>query len=266
MIKPGEIQKAASANNVSDTQIEKDYIISWILFGISRNVFLNQHLVFKGGTVLKKVYFNEYRFSEDLDFTLTDDAITNENIFEEFENVFAFILDEANIQLKRISVETFQTGNMNCYVVYGGPMGGTFGKKDLKLDFTRNEQIIYDVPLSPVFRNYSDLSDAFSLQCYSLSEVLVEKMRSLIERSQPRDIYDLWFLLDDYGIALADHIGGFHQKMAHKGLEPSGYLEKLKSKESVFKGMWDKSLKNQIHQLPDFDGVFRVLMKHFRTL
>ena len=57
MIKPGEIQKKANAKGVRDTQIEKDYILSWILWGISKHTDLSKSLVFKGGTVLKKVYF-----------------------------------------------------------------------------------------------------------------------------------------------------------------------------------------------------------------
>jgi predicted nucleotidyltransferase component of viral defense system len=52
MIKPGEIQKQATIDKVRDGQIEKDYVISWILFGISQNKFLQTQLIFKGGTVL----------------------------------------------------------------------------------------------------------------------------------------------------------------------------------------------------------------------
>jgi uncharacterized protein len=70
MIKPGEIQQKANAVGVRDQQIEKDYILSWILFGIAKHEQLSKAIVFKGGTVLKKVYFEDYRFSEDLDFTL----------------------------------------------------------------------------------------------------------------------------------------------------------------------------------------------------
>ena len=62
MIKPGEIQKKATAVKVRDQQIEKDYILSWILQGVAQNKDLNKNLVFKGGTVLKKVYFEDYRF------------------------------------------------------------------------------------------------------------------------------------------------------------------------------------------------------------
>ena len=71
MIKPGEIQKKATQVGVRDQQIEKDYVLSWILWGIANHEQLSKILVFKGGTVLKKVYFEDYRFSEDLDFTLS---------------------------------------------------------------------------------------------------------------------------------------------------------------------------------------------------
>lgn len=82
MIKPGEIQNKAREFSVRDQQIEKDYILSWILQGMSQHEELSKALVFKGGTALKKVYFEDYRFSEDLDYTLLDDDITNEQIFE----------------------------------------------------------------------------------------------------------------------------------------------------------------------------------------
>ena len=60
MIKPGEIYRESDALNVSDRQIEKDYVITWILRGIAENELLSKHLAFKGGTVLKKAYFRKY--------------------------------------------------------------------------------------------------------------------------------------------------------------------------------------------------------------
>ena len=49
--------------------IERDYLLSWVLAGISAAPELRETLVFKGGTALKKCYFGDYRFSEDLDFS-----------------------------------------------------------------------------------------------------------------------------------------------------------------------------------------------------
>jgi predicted nucleotidyltransferase component of viral defense system len=77
LIKPGEIQNRAREFGVRDQQIEKDYIISWILQGISQHEELFKLLAFKGGTALKKVHFEDYRFSEDLDYTLLDNDIGN---------------------------------------------------------------------------------------------------------------------------------------------------------------------------------------------
>ena len=82
MIKPGEIQLIARKVSVRDSQIEKDYILSWVLKGIAEHSQLAEIFVFKGGTVLKKAWFPDYRFSEDLDFTLLNENITNDEIFK----------------------------------------------------------------------------------------------------------------------------------------------------------------------------------------
>ena len=100
MIKPGEIQQKARAVGVRDQQIEKDYILSWILKGIAQHEQLSKVIAFKGGTVLKKIYFEDYRFSEDLDFTLSNDEISNEQIFEWFGKTFEYVKEETNIPLE----------------------------------------------------------------------------------------------------------------------------------------------------------------------
>lgn len=73
MIPKREILEIATSHNLSPHVIEKDYVLGWILAGIHQHV-ISQTWVFKGGTCLKKCYFDTYRFSEDLDFTLSDPA------------------------------------------------------------------------------------------------------------------------------------------------------------------------------------------------
>ena len=102
MIKPGEIQKEAIEAGVRDQQIEKDYVISWILQGIAVHDKLSRIIVFKGGTVLKKAYFIDYRFSEDLDFTLLDSTVSNQQIYAYFKSTFEYVREEANIPLEII--------------------------------------------------------------------------------------------------------------------------------------------------------------------
>ena len=125
MIQAKEINSVASKNKLKDAQIEKDYILSWMLFGISRNELLSKILIFKGGTVLKKAYFPDYRYSEDLDFTLLDEKTTNEELLREFEKVYAFVKREANITLLFKEGNTHTSGSIGFYVDYIGPLRET---------------------------------------------------------------------------------------------------------------------------------------------
>lgn len=118
MIHPGEIQKIASQLELRDTHIEKDYVNSWILKGISKNDFLKYHLIFKGGTLLRKVYYLDYRISEDLDFTFQGDEFDFEKIREEFMNVFEWVYEESRIKLEIENENEHETGNFSFYISY----------------------------------------------------------------------------------------------------------------------------------------------------
>ena len=156
MIKPGEIQNKAREVGVRDQQIEKDYILSWILQGIAHHEKLSTTITFKGGTVLKKVYFEDYRFSEDLDFTLFDSDISNEQIFEWFSEVFEYIRDEANIPLEIIDNNEHEDGGINFYISYVGPLGGIGANKRVKVDISKSEQLQFEPVIQNTFLGYSD--------------------------------------------------------------------------------------------------------------
>ena len=72
MIDRAEILAVANDLSLTPDVIEKDYVLGWLLAGIFRSETLAPAWSFKGGTCLKKCYFETYRFSEDLDFTLSD--------------------------------------------------------------------------------------------------------------------------------------------------------------------------------------------------
>ena len=155
MIQPKEINKIATTNRVNDRQIEKDYVLSWVLFAISKNDVLKNVLVFKGGTVLKKAYFEDYRFSEDLDFTLTNENVTNEQILVEFRKLFEFIREEANIemQIDEKKWTNHETGSPQFYIDYVGPLKGAISSRDLKIDITRGEIIETEIETKSIFRD-----------------------------------------------------------------------------------------------------------------
>ncbi len=265
MIKPGEIQKKARLVGVRDQQIEKDYILSWILQGIAMHKELSNVIVFKGGTVLKKVYFEDYRFSEDLDFTLLDENILNQQIFEYFNEVFEYVKEEANIPLEIIDNNEHEGGGINFYISYIGPLGGMGANKRVKVDISKRERLQFEPIKKEVVISYKDL-EQHKLLCYSLEEILVEKLRSIMQRMQARDFYDIWYLLEIYGLDLGFYLNEFIAKCEGKHVNPSEFFKKLEQRRPQYKARWQKSMKDQIQDLPNFEQVERELMRHLRKL
>jgi len=265
MINPGEIQQKANAVGVRDQQIEKDYMLSWVLFGISKHEQLCKAIVFKGGTVLKKVYFEDYRFSEDLDFTLLNAEISNAQIFEWFKVVFEFIKVEANIPLVIIDNNEHEDGGINFYISFIGPLGGQGNNKKVKVDISRSEQLVFEPVMNNVFISYSDLEE-HQLLCYKLEEVLVEKMRSVMQRMQARDFYDIWYLLEEHGMDADFYLSEFEAKCKSKGLKHTDFPKKLNERLPQYKGRWKSSMNEQIKNLPDFDRVEREVQRHLKKL
>jgi uncharacterized protein len=265
MIKPGEIQQKARFVGVRDQQIEKDYILSWILKGIAQHKELSKVIVFKGGTALKKIYFEDYRFSEDLDFTLINNEISNEQIFEWFRETFQYIKEEANIPLEIIDNNRHEDIGLNFYISYIGPLGGQGNNKRVKIDISRSEQLVFKPVIKDVFIDYSDLEE-HQLLCYPLEEVLVEKMRSVMQRMQARDFYDIWYLLEQHKMDIDFYLSEFDTKCKSKELNPTDFSKKLAERLPQYKGRWQSSMSEQIKNLPDFDKVEREVLRHLKKL
>lgn len=265
MIKPGELQQQAREAKVRDQQIEKDYILSWILWGVSQHEELSKAIVFKGGTVLKKVYFDNYRFSEDIDFTLLYSSVTNEQVFAWFKESFALVREETNIPLTIIDNNEHEDGGINFYINYVGPLGGQGANKKVKVDISRSEQLQFAPVMMPVQLAYSDQED-HQLLCYPLEEVLVEKLRSVMQRMQARDFYDIWYLLEHHEMDIAHLLIEFGAKCADKGLKASDFPDRLNARLPQYKSRWATSMNEQIHELPDFDKVVREVQRHLKKV
>jgi len=265
MIKPSEIQQKARNAEVRDQQIEKDYVLSWILNGIAQHKELSKLIVFKGGTVLKKIYFEDYRFSEDLDFTLLENKTSNEQIFSLFRETFEYEKEEANIPLAIIDNNEHEDGGINFYISYIGPLGGQGNNKSVKVDISRSEQLVFAPIMKSAFIGYSDMED-HQLLCYPLEEVLVEKMRTVMQRMQARDYYDIWYLLEQHGMDIDFYTTEFKTKCSSKNLNAVDFHKKLSERIPQYKARWKNSLQEQIKNLPDFERVERKVQRHIKKL
>ena len=266
MLKPGEIQKIANRLGIRDTQIEKDYVIGWVLRGISINSYLKERLIFKGGTCLRKIYFPDYRFSEDLDFTFNGEDFDTEKIKKHFEELIEWIKVETRITTNIKDEVVHQTGNYNFYLGYTGPLGGIGTNKSLKVDIA-NDEILCDKPVvKTVCNEYTDLNEEFKVLSYTLDEIITEKLRSLMQRTMPRDLYDIFYLFEIENNDIEHYIFNFKKKAVFKKLNPGELTEAVQNKKERFKRQWEENLVNQIRDVPDFDDVWRRLGKHWKKI
>ena len=258
---------ARGGRRIPETVLERDYILSWLLVGLSRSPLRNC-LAFKGGTALKKCYFAGYRFSEDLDFTLIE-----ETPWEEIERHLAGAFDETRrdsgveIRLDHLDRQSHENSH-TFYLAYEGPLPRARGKT-VKTDITIRERIVMDVEDRPILRGYEeyrDLPEHARIQAYSLNEVAVEKTVALLDRArnEPRDLYDLWFLTSGGHVDLADLMDPMERKLEFRGLTLAEVGDEFAAKEARYKKLWQVRLASQMADLPEFGAVYREVRRALR--
>lgn len=194
MIPKPEIMALAAEIQLQANVVEKDYALGWFLAGIAAHPVIGRRWVFKGGTCLKKCYFETYRFSEDLDFTLQDaEHLDAKFLAKVFEEIGDWVYDACGLQLpseaRKFEVFTNPRGNPSAQgrVGYLGPLGRAGDPPRIKLDLATDEVLVLTPVQRPVHHPYSDLPEAgIHVLSYSFEEVFAEKMRALAERQRPR--------------------------------------------------------------------------------
>ena len=256
MIPSSEIARLAHRLRLGDKTVEQDYVLTWALFAIA-NSSLRGQLAFKGGTAIKKVYVPDYRFSEDLDFTLLDDT-SNEDLVSAVKVLFPWLRREVNVTLAVRRMEVHQTGSLALYLNYAGPLRGDLGSRFFKADFTRGEQVLFPLIEAPIQAPYSDCRErSDTLRVYSAEEILAEKLCALLGRTEPRDLFDVHYMLA-HRLADVEVISyRLGEKMAHKGLEQAALRDVLARKRDTFDRLWEPRLRGQMPDLPHLDVVVR---------
>ena len=119
MIDRREIIDVATAQSLLPQVVEKDYVLGWILAGIYQHEELVENWIFKGGTCLKKCFFETYRFSEDLDFTLKDVAQLDVDFLAgAFAQIADWVYEQTGIELpadrQEFDIYSNPRGNPSC--------------------------------------------------------------------------------------------------------------------------------------------------------
>lgn len=260
MIGRAELLAVAGNLGLRPGVVEKDYVLSWILAGIYAHSALGPAWVFKGGTCLKKCYFDTYRFSEDLDFTITDQSHFNAEFLRgAFEEIAAWVYEQTGIELppEKLTFDIWSNNRQKPAgqgrVSYRGPIAPNSGDLPrIKLDLTFDEVLVLPAAERRVSHSYSDDPEGGIIaHCYAYEEAFAEKVRALGERARPRDLYDVINLYknDEMRPQASVVLDVLQKKCAHKAIAlPT--VAALESSRAELEGDWASMLGHQLPSLP----------------
>jgi predicted nucleotidyltransferase component of viral defense system len=256
---------AEGGMRIREDVLERDYCLAWFLCGLAQSD-LKPILAFKGGTALKRCYFGDYRFSEDLDFTLRE-PVAFEEIRARLERAYAVVQEQSGIAFNFERADPRAHVNSHTfYLRYTGPLPRS---SDVKVDITINELLVFPLAERPILRGYeefSDLPENRSVLVYSLEEIATEKTVALADpaRNEPRDLYDLWHLTTNEGMDMAPLVPAICRKLEFRHRECEGLQAAIARKEARLAALWEARLSHQMTALPPFEQVFRAVRRTLR--
>ncbi len=261
--------KEQGGRRIPENILERDYCIAWFLIGLSCSPLRNK-LAFKGGTALRRCHFSDYRYSEDLDFTLLQ-SLAFEELKQELEPVYEEVKRASNITFRysRADSNTHQN-SYTFYLMYEGPLPVTSTPKEIKVDITIKEKVFYSPEALAVLKScdeFTDLPVGEKILVYSLCEIATEKTVALLDRArtEPRDLYDLWYLTEQTGsVCLGDCLEAINAKLAHRNKQLDEVREEFSKKEMRLKKTWETRLSVQMASLSKFDNIYRAVKRALR--
>jgi len=273
MIDATEIRTLAAQAKIDPGIIEKDYVLSKVLMALPQINLFSNYLLFKGGTALKKFYYSEWRFSEDLDFTSKVKLKP-----KDVKSIFQDAVDEVG-RLFGLSMRILEYSqyprkgddliSAQLKLGYDGPLRKSSGQKNnVRVDIAFEEKLVSDPNMKPIFSGYSDDINS-ELTVYSLEEILSEKLRSILQRGKSRDYYDVWVLLKEYSSDfLNDKLWEIlKEKCKFKDI-PTPKTEDFFDPERTEEAgrYWERGLAHQPNELPNFEKVLEELKDLMNTI
>lgn len=258
--------------------IQQDYLLTWILIGISRQEELRKSLIFKGGTALKKCYFGDYRFSEDLDFSSIPPCPQGDPL----EKTLMHICDDLqntldkyapiSLEFQRYQEKHPHPFNQEAFVVRAQFPWQRMPLTKVMIEISHEEQLVLPPLEKPIIHSYEE-EPHNSLLVYPLEEIISEKLRAILQntkkiheqgwgRSRVRDYYDLYYILTQFSsdISWRKINQSLSKKCEFKGIiyrEAKDFFDPVFVKEA--KNSWGQWLVPLSHNPPNFDTVLEKL-------
>lgn len=252
MIPRSIFTRLADEHEVDAKTVERDYVLTHVLGAISQQS-ADHAMVLKGGTALRSCYFDDYRYSADLDFSLLDGTDTEAAL----QTVEAALTHLAG----RIGFPHLAVAGDGKRIDYVGPLGKP---RDLKLDLALDELVeeTATVPLLPRYRDQPDVE----VYVYTLGEVAAEKLRCVIQRLQARDLFDLNELFVVNHLDVEEIWPVFERKAVHKHKDPSRFGEAFERRIPGWKAQWEIEMREHLPGEPsEFKAVERAVRRALRS-
>ena len=244
MTSKGQITKIASRDGVDARVVERDYVLVHVVALISAHD-ADSTLVFKGGTSLRFLHFDEYRYSADLDYSVINGS--KEKARELIGDALARKRPDTITQLEL-------AGDGLRYV---GPLGAV---RTIKLDLA-DDELVVNTERRSLLRRWADIPES-NVVAYTKLEVTAEKLRCLLQRRQCRDFLDLDLLLGHEDLAATADL--FRRKATHRGLDPATFADKFEKRVQDYKNRWEEELEQYLGTVPHFDEVERNVRRALR--
>ena len=272
------LQEARRRLGIPWEVLERDYLLSWVLAGISRVPALQDTLVFKGGTALRKCYFGDYRFSEDLDFSglegVPRDGEMERSVMEVCETTVRLLDEYAPVEIacERYAEREPHPGGQEAFAIRARFPWHSRLQTRIMVEVTVDEPVLRPSDKRRIMHEYGEPLSA-ELQVYSLEEIVAEKLRALLQqaemferrgwsRSRARDYYDLWRVIDAYKdrMDLAGFDSLLRQKCAVRGVSFAGPDDFFHDAMLAYvEETWKQWLGPLVPGLPSFDTVINGL-------
>jgi len=226
----------AKAQNIKRVDlVEKDLILHQLLLDFSKNKFISENFVFKGGTCLMKHYIGYYRFSEDIDFTWKNQKLFEKMSQKEIRRNLSKIIDETGKIIEEISGKRnvefkCEKHNKKFVELGGGNKFCTFkiwynsevlnSESFMKVQINFVEKLLFspqkaelkslqsapNEELSILFPEYEEYVQKIAFDVYDIREILSEKIRSILTRQgiKARDFLDVYLISKKHQINVED--------------------------------------------------------------
>jgi len=274
LIAAGEVIRRARDWQADPAVVELDYVLGCFLSHWFR-LPIAEKTLFKGGTCLRKCYFPDYRFSEDVDLTALDDIEADE-LREGLDEVAREVARSTGVNMaaQPTRVEVVRTNSVSTYIegrlYFQGPLQRTGSPQGIRIDVSSGEAMAFSAVPRELSHPYTDAQDLDLgknlVPCYDLREVLLEKLRGVSGQRRyaiARDLFDIDYLLQRADVQLEEAIPFAEAKFAAKGLEISRQtLENLEARKDAFRLDWARGVERLVptDQLTEFDAAWNTVV------